>query len=384
MSKSFKEEKEENIFKISDDKKQNITDTFFSLFNVLKKKKEIQNPKQNLKDMFEKPSSFKLEKEEVDNWKLEDFEKLEVLGVGAFGKVYKCKNTLNDQFYAMKVLKKRVVIYLKQVEHTLNEKTLQMELECPFIVKLFKTFQDSNYLYMIMEYIQAGELRSWLRKNEKFNTETCKFLCAEILIALEFIHSQNCVYRDLKPENILIDKYGHVKLADFGFVKKVKQKTWSTVGSLNYLPPEILLSVGHDKSADYWSLGVLLFEMTTGYLPFDGDTQIEVYKNINEGKIKIPKFVPKVTKDLILKLLKKEKNERIGSLEGGVNDIKTHPFFEGIDWNEVALRRIQSPLITNIDNEGTSKYFNVVSTDSRKVSIESLLKEDENDLFKDF
>lgn len=378
-SNSFKEEKEENIFKI-DDKKSNITDGLFSIFNFLKKKKEIQNAKQNLKDIFEKPDK----EVNIEDWKLDHFEKLEIIGVGAFGKVFKCKNTDNGKFYAMKVLKKRLIIDLKQVEHTLNEKTLQMELECPFIVKLFKTFQDTNNLYMIMEYVQAGELRSWLRKNEKFNLETTRFLCAEVLIALEFIHSQNCVYRDLKPENILIDKFGHVKLADFGFVKKVKQKTWSTVGSLNYLPPEILLSIGHDKSADYWSLGVLLFEMTTGRLPFDGETQIEIYKNINDAKINFPKYVPKVTKNLIRKLLKKEKNERLGNLEGGVNDIKTHPFFEGLDWNNVALRKMQSPLITCIDSEGTTKYFPVNNRESRKISIESILKDDENDLFKDF
>jgi serine/threonine protein kinase len=233
-----------------------------------------------------------------------------------------------------------------------------------------------------LEFCQGGELLSWMKRNERFSEDVCRFFCCEILIALEYIHSNNCIYRDLKPENVLIDKFGHVKIADFGFVKKIQQKTYSTVGTLVYLAPEILIESGHDFGVDFWSFGVLMYEMLVGYSPFDGETKIEVFKKINEGKVTFPKGISKVAKSLIKKLLNKEKSERIGCLKGGINDIKEHPFFAGVDWMKVVEKKYPSPLKLEFEDEGSTKYF--IKNKGSRMSTDSILDEKENALFKDF
>eukprot|EP01080_Neovahlkampfia_damariscottae_P004912 gene4912-8501_t len=361
-------------------KKSSLYNFVEALFSP-KKKPTIQNSELDINQI--NIPCIQIEKSEFE--KLEDFIQLEELGRGAFSKVIKCQNRTTKKFYAMKILKKIVVYEKKQIERSMNEKLIQSEfLGCPFIVNLYKTFQDDVNLYMILEYVSGGELLSWLRVNKKFSDDVVKFIAAETLIGIEYLHTKGTIYRDLKPENILIDKSGHIKIADLGFVKKIgEQKTYSTLGTSEYLAPEIAIGSGHDKGVDYWSLGVLIYEMLVGKTPFSAKREIDTYNNIISGKIEFPKDIPKNARDLISKLLNTKKTLRLGNSEKGIKEIKEHPFFEGIDWSLVARRELNSPITVELDDPSSSKYF--IPSNDRKTSIIGVrLSNSQNELFKDF
>lgn len=236
---------------------------------------------------------------------------------------------------------------------------------------------------MILDYACGGELFTWLRKNKRFSEKTAKFFACEILLAIEYMHSKNVIFRDLKPENVLIDETGHVKLADFGFAKTVKDKTWTMCGTPEYLAPEVILGTGHDKAVDYWAFGVLLYEMLAGYPPFYGrESQMEIYTKIVSGKYAFPSFISKTAKDLIKKLLAKNKMKRLGNLKDGVADIKAHKFFDGVNWEKVVKKKTVSPININLDCAGSSKYF-LRYKESLGIPEVPPSKE-ENDQFKDF
>lgn len=177
-----------------------------------------------------------------DDWKIPDFEKHETLGTGTFGRVYLVTHPSDhSKFYAMKILQKSVIVRLKQVQHTLNEKEVLLQSrDCPFIVTLEKTSQDAKNLYFVMEYVLGGELFTHLRSAGRFSGATTRFYAAEIVLTLEFLHAKKIIYRDLKPENILLDKRGHIKITDFGFSKKVEDRTFTLCGTPEYLAPEVI------------------------------------------------------------------------------------------------------------------------------------------------
>ena len=212
-------------------------------------------------------SSINLELNVTPNATLEDFSQLKVLGRGAFGKVVLVRLEKNKKLYAMKILKKEIVIKRKQVNHTMTERSLLEKLNHPFIVKLIYAFQDKEKLYFITEFMQGGELFFHLRRNPQYKEKSVKFYMSEILLAIDYMHKNNFIYRDLKPENILIDKYGHIKLTDFGLSKLLdeeEQKTYTLCGTAEYLAPEIIFEKGYDKTCDWFSFGVVLFEMLCG------------------------------------------------------------------------------------------------------------------------
>ena len=177
---------------------------------------------------------------------LNDFELLDTLGTGSFGRVRLVKfgaaKAGDTQYYALKILKKSEVIYLKQVEHVKTEKKLLETITHPFIVNLMGAFQDPQNLYLMMEYIIGGEFFSHLRKAGRFPNDTSKFYAAQITLVFEYLHGLMILYRDLKPENLLLDKNGHCKVTDFGFAKRVEYRTWTLCGTPEYLAPEIILS----------------------------------------------------------------------------------------------------------------------------------------------
>ncbi|KAK0722738.1 kinase-like domain-containing protein [Lasiosphaeria miniovina] len=277
-------------------------------------------------------------------YSLTDFEMLRTLGTGSFGRVHLVQSKHNSRFYAVKVLKKAQVVKMKQVEHTNDERRMLGEVKHPFLITLWGTFQDARNLYMVMDFVEGGELFSLLRKSGRFPNPVAKFYAAEVTLALEYLHLRNIIYRDLKPENLLLDRHGHLKITDFGFAKKVLDKTWTLCGTPDYLAPEVVSNKGYNKSVDWWSLGILIYEMLCGYTPFwDGGSPMKIYENILRGKVKYPAYVNPDAQDLLERLITADLTKRLGNLYGGSQDIKSHRWFSEVAWDRLARKDIDAP-----------------------------------------
>ncbi|KAG2225126.1 hypothetical protein INT45_011809 [Circinella minor] len=288
---------------------------------------------------------------------IEDFDLQETLGTGTFGRVYLAKQKEPSTYYAIKVLKKAEIVRLKQVEHINSERHVLSQVNFPFIVQLYCTFQDNHSLYMVQEYVIGGELFRHLRKAGRFSSQTTQFYAAEIILAIEYLHSKDIIYRDLKPENILLDTQGHVKITDFGFAKKIEDRTWTLCGTPEYLAPEIIQSKGHGKPVDWWALGILIFEMLAGYPPFYDDTHVGTYERILAGKVRCPRHFDSAAKDLVKSLLVVDRTRRLGNLRGGAKDIMNHRFFRGTDWRGLLNKTVRAPLVPSHTNEHDTSNF---------------------------
>ncbi|KAL0473661.1 NCU06240-like protein [Neurospora intermedia] len=277
-------------------------------------------------------------------YSLADFEILRTLGTGSFGRVHLVQSRHNSRFYAVKVLKKAQVVKMKQVEHTNDERRMLAEVKHPFLITLWGTFQDAKNLYMVMDFVEGGELFSLLRKSGRFPNPVAKFYAAEVTLALEYLHSRDIIYRDLKPENLLLDRHGHLKITDFGFAKRVPDKTWTLCGTPDYLAPEVVSNKGYNKSVDWWSLGILIYEMLCGYTPFwDGSSPMKIYENILKGKVRYPQWVNPDAQDLLERLITADLSKRLGNLYGGPQDVKSHPWFAEVTWDRLARKDIDAP-----------------------------------------
>ncbi|OLY85186.1 cAMP-dependent protein kinase catalytic subunit alpha [Smittium mucronatum] len=291
------------------------------------------------------------------HYSLDNFSILKTLGTGTFGRVYLCKEKKTSNFYAVKVLKKAQVVKLKQVEHISNEKRILSFINHNFIVSLKCSFQDVQNLYMVMEFVPGGELFSHLRRAGRFPTDVARFYASEIVLAIEYLHKYNIIYRDMKPENLLLDREGHIKIADFGFAKYVVDRTWTLCGTPEYLAPEIIRGKGHGKPVDWWAIGILIFEMITGYPPFYDNNPFGTYGKILAGEVNFPSFVSHSTRDIISSLLTVDVGHRLGNLSGGSNDVKNHPWFFKIHWYDIYNKLIVPPIIPNYDYPGDSSNF---------------------------
>ncbi|CAK7207358.1 cAMP-dependent protein kinase catalytic subunit [Sporothrix eucalyptigena] len=277
-------------------------------------------------------------------YSLADFNILRTLGTGSFGRVHLVQSRHNQRFYAVKVLKKAQVVRMKQVEHTNDERRMLAEVKNPFLITLWGTFQDARSLYMVMDFVEGGELFSLLRKSARFPNPVAKFYAAEVTLALEYLHSRNIIYRDLKPENLLLDHHGHLKITDFGFAKRVPDKTWTLCGTPDYLAPEVVSNKGYNKSVDWWSLGILIYEMLCGYTPFwDSGSPMKIYENILKGKVKYPAYMHPDAQDLLERLITPDLTKRLGNLYGGPEDVKKHAWFSEVTWDRLARKDIDAP-----------------------------------------
>ena len=198
------------------------------------------------------------------------------------------------------------------------------EINHPFLVDLTWSSKDKSFLYMLFPYVSGGELFSYLRSAGRFNSSTTFFYSAEIVSALDYLHSLSVVYRDLKPENLLLDRDGHLKITDFGFAKRISDRTWTLCGTPEYLAPEIIQSKGHNRAVDWWALGILIYEMLAGYPPFFDDNPFGIYEKILSGKIEWPRHIDPVAKDLIKKFLVQDRTKRLGNMKNGTEDVKRH------------------------------------------------------------
>jgi len=290
--------------------------------------------------------------------KLEDFTLHQTLGTGTFGRVKLCEMAATKQFCALKILSKTEVIRLKQQEHIRSERHILLQVDHPFIVKLYNTFESAENLYLLLEYVYGGEVFSHLRQAGRFSKEYCKFYSGQIVLVLKYLHGLNIVFRDLKPENLLISSNGYIKITDFGFAKELSEDTWTLCGTPEYLAPEIIQSKGHGLGVDWWALGILMFEMLCGYPPFFDDNPFGIYQKILIGKIEFPKYFDDYGKDLVKRLLTADKTQRLGSTpKDGANDIWCHKFFRGVDWHALAAGRIQAPIVPQVTSPLDTHYF---------------------------
>ncbi|XP_072393984.1 cGMP-dependent protein kinase 1 isoform X1 [Diabrotica undecimpunctata] len=300
--------------------------------------------------------------QEFEGVKLSDLVILTTLGVGGFGRVELVQiRGRSNKSYALKQMKKAQIVETRQQQHIMSEKEIMGEANCDFIVKLFKTFKDAKYLYMLMESCLGGELWTVLRDKGHFDDATTKFCTACVVEAFDYLHSRNIIYRDLKPENLLLDNSGYVKLVDFGFAKKLQtgRKTWTFCGTPEYVAPEVILNKGHDISADYWSLGVLMFELLTGTPPFTGSDPMRTYNIILKGidQIDFPRSITRNAQALIKRLCRDNPAERLGYQKGGISDIQKHKWFDGFNWEGLVNRTLTPPIIPTVHNVTDTSNF---------------------------
>ncbi|XP_028359800.1 ribosomal protein S6 kinase alpha-2 isoform X3 [Phyllostomus discolor] len=276
------------------------------------------------------------------------FELLKVLGQGSYGKVFLVRKVAGPdagQLYAMKVLKKATLKVRDRVRSKM-ERDILAEVNHPFIVKLHYAFQTEGKLYLILDFLRGGDLFTRLSKEVMFTEEDVKFYLAELALALDHLHSLGIIYRDLKPENILLDEEGHVKITDFGLSKEAvdhDKRAYSFCGTIEYMAPEVVNRRGHTQSADWWSFGVLMFEMLTGSLPFQGKDRKETMALILKAKLGMPQFLSAEAQSLLRALFKRNPCNRLGAGSDGVEEIKRHPFFVTIDWNKLYRKEIKPP-----------------------------------------
>ncbi|XP_078265587.1 ribosomal protein S6 kinase alpha-3-like isoform X1 [Rhinoraja longicauda] len=290
------------------------------------------------------------------------FEILKVLGQGSFGKVFLVRKTEGNDaghLYAMKVLKKATLKVRDRVR-TKMERDILVEVNHPFVVKLHYAFQTEGKLYLLLDFLRGGDLFTRLSKEVMFTEEDVKFYLAELALALDHLHGLGIIYRDLKPENILLDEDGHIKLTDFGLSKESidhEKKAYSFCGTVEYMAPEVVNRRGHTQSADWWSFGVLMFEMLTGTLPFQGKDRKETMTMILKAKLGMPQFLSTDSQSLLRMLFKRNPGNRLGAGPDGVEEIKRHGFFSTIDWNKLCRREIQPPFKPAIGRPEDTFYF---------------------------
>ncbi|KAK7791456.1 hypothetical protein R5R35_001379 [Gryllus longicercus] len=307
--------------------------------------------------------------EEFRDVKLTDLRVLATLGVGGFGRVELVQISGDpSRSFALKQMKKSQIVETRQQQHIMSEKEIMSEANCEFIVKLFKTFKDRKYLYMLMESCLGGELWTILRDKGHFDDPTTRFYTACVVEAFDYLHSRNIIYRDLKPENLLLDINGYVKLVDFGFAKRLQQgrKTWTFCGTPEYVAPEVILNRGHDISADYWSLGVLMFELLTGTPPFTGADPMKTYNIILKGidAIDFPRNITRNAMALIKKLCRDNPAERLGYQKGGISEIQKHKWFDGFNWEGLRNLTLIPPIIPQVRGVTDTSNFDEYPADS--------------------
>ncbi|TKY62344.1 Serine/threonine-protein kinase CBK1 [Spatholobus suberectus] len=347
-----------------------------------------------------------LEKKETEYMRLQrhkmgvdDFELLTMIGKGAFGEVRVCKEKTTGHVYAMKKLKKSEMLRRGQVEHVKAERNLLAEVDSNCIVMLYCSFQDDEYLYLIMEYLPGGDMMTLLMRKDTLTEDEARFYVGQTVLAIESIHKHNYIHRDIKPDNLLLDRYGHLRLSDFGLCKPLDCSTleetdfstsqnangftqndehatpkrtqqeqlqhwqnnrrtlaYSTVGTPDYIAPEVLLKKGYGMECDWWSLGAIMYEMLVGYPPFYSDDPMSTCRKIVNWKshLKFPEEVrlSLEAKDLISKLLCNV-NQRLGS--NGADEIKTHSFFNGVEWEK--LYQMEAAFIPEVNDELDTQNF---------------------------
>lgn len=336
---------------------------------------------------------------------LHDFRIIKTLGKGSFGKVVLVQHKELKTYYAMKILLKEQLKQTNQILHTKSEREILEKITHPFIIKLIFAFQSPEKLFIVTEYMCGGEIFYHLRKEGKFTEARTRLYVAEIVLALEHLHQNNIIYRDLKPENILLDKQGHIKLTDFGLSKILKSsgshynnnninnnfhsnstennnnisvnnnetslsssfasvysRAYTICGTPEYLAPEILNGKGYDRAVDWWSLGVVAYEMLCGYSPYR-ENKFKLDVNVYKKNIVKESFLSEVSFDFLKRLLEVDQSKRLGAGLNDSEEIKQHPFFKGINWKHVYEKKYKPSFIPNIKYDEDLSNFDKMFTD---------------------
>ncbi|XP_039275512.1 cAMP-dependent protein kinase catalytic subunit beta-like [Nilaparvata lugens] len=317
---------------------------------------------------FRKPIQYKID--------IDDFEALKTVAKGTFSKFVLAKIVSSHEVCALKICPKKTLVKYRQVEHTRDEKHVLEVIKFPFVVRLLYFFQDNRNLYFALSFVKGIEFNNRLKQLKKFSEDSARFYSAQIVLTLEYLHYLDLIYRNIKPESLVIGNNGYLKLIDFKFCKYIdekKERTYTICGGPEYLAPEVILSRGYGKSCDYWSLGVIIYEMCCGIPPFTAKDHVKLYEKIIAGKYKMPAAFSKDLNNLIHKLLQIEVPKRIGCLKRGMDDVKAHNWFSTIDWDMVLNRQESPPYLP--------QKFDDPSKDIREYSSPLDLQTSQNDIF---
>jgi len=289
------------------------------------------------------------------------------LGCGAFGRVKLVKDQNTGDTYALKCLIKADIVQNNLQDHVLNERNVMLMLDHPFILKLHNSYKDDKFIYFLLELALGGELFTFLRKAGRFNEKASRFYATSVILGFEQLHNKNIVYRDLKPENLILDANGYLKIVDFGLAKVVTDRTWTLCGTPDYLAPEIILSKGHNRAVDYWALGVLIYEMSAGFVPFYSDDPMEVYQLILACDLKFPSHFSRACMDLVSKLMMQNQTKRLGNMKNGIRDIIKHKWFSGFDWDGLLKGKLNPPIKPIVKNSEDMSNFDEYPEDDQDV-----------------
>jgi protein kinase A len=292
--------------------------------------------------------------------KLADFEIIRTLGTGQFGRVMFARvlKAAKRQFVAIKILERQKVISMLQTEHVIYEKKVLMAVNFPFLVSGRYSFKDNASLYFVLDFVPGGEMFSNLQKLGKYPESQAKFYAAQVVMSFEYLHFCGIVYRDLKPENLLIDITGYLKITDFGFAKKIDDKTTMTMcGTPEYLAPEVIKNIGYSYSVDWWALGILIYEMSSGKPPFASEDPMKIFEKIMNARVKYPTSFNTQLKDIIRQFLNPNWNNRLGSNDGGMEAVRNHDWFKDISWEQLFFKKIPAPYVPEIKGIEDTSHF---------------------------
>jgi len=295
----------------------------------------------------------------------ENFEFLKLLGKGTFGKVILCREKKSRKLYAIKILRKEFIIQKDEVYHTLTENRVLQSTNHPFLISLKCSFQTGDHLCFVMEYVNGGELFFHISIEKRFSEERTRFYGAEIVSAIGYLHEKGIIYRDLKLENLLLDKDGHIKIADFGLCKQeitYGRTTKTFCGTPENLAPEVLIDTSYGLAVDWWGVGVVMYEMMIGRLPFYSRNQDKLFELIVTKEVQFPESTSLAAKDLLYRLLRKDPMERLGGGPSDAQEIKEHPFFGSINWFDLNAKRVTPPYKPEVTSETDTRYFDDVFT----------------------
>ncbi|KAI8639933.1 kinase-like domain-containing protein [Parasitella parasitica] len=293
---------------------------------------------------------------------LDDFNFLAVLGKGNFGKVMLAEEKYTNELYAIKILKKRFVLDNDEVESTRSEKRVFLaanQERHPFLVNLHSTFQTETRIYYVMEYVSGGDLMLQIQR-EQFSEARARFYACEVLLALDYFHKHGIIYRDLKLDNIMLCLDGHIKLADYGLCKEnmwANNTTNTFCGTPEFMAPEILLEHKYGRAVDWWAFGVLLYEMLLGQSPFKGEDEDEIFDAILEDNILYPINMSKHSVSICEALLERNPEKRLGGGKGDAQEVKNHPFFAGVNWEDMLAKQVQPPFLPTVNGRADTSNF---------------------------
>ena len=305
----------------------------------------------------------------ASNIKREQLKTLAVLGCGTFGRVTLVQDTLKpDNVYALKAMLKKEIVASKQQANVIQEKNTMLQCIHPFILRLFTTFKNPSSVFMLLEFVQGGELFTVLHTPTRDGVPEAqaKFYGAVVLSGLLYMHGKNIAYRDMKPENCLIDSAGYPKIVDFGFAKVITTKSYTLCGTPEYLAPELVLGRGHNKSVDHWAFGILIYEMITGGSPFadpKGMDQVTICRNIVNGRLVFGNSFGSDAKDLVKKLLERDTSKRLGNLKEGPEEIRNQRWFKSIQWDKLNSKSVRAPWVPAIKSATDTSNFDPYDTD---------------------